>query len=78
VSWPRLGDRWWWVVVVDVLLLGVSWWWQVVRGCPQFVPKALGGTAEYAGMNSPPSTSESDEETSEPSRAEAQTGAFWL
>jgi len=78
VSWPRLGDRWWWVVVVDVLLLGVFWWWQVVRGCPQLLPKALGGTAEYAGMNSPPSTYESDEEPSEPSRAEAQTGAFWL
>ena len=48
------------------------------EGCPQFVPKALGGAAEYAGMNSPPSTFESDEETSEPSRAEAQTSAFWL
>ena len=65
-------------MVVDVLLLGVSWWWQVVRGCPQFVPKALGGTAEYAGMNSPRWTFESDEETSEPSRAEAQTSEFWL
>ena len=68
----------WWVVVVDVLLLGVSSWWQVVRRRPQFVPKALAGTAEYSGRNSPPSTSESDEEPSEPSRAEAQTSAFWL
>ena len=78
MSWLRLGDGWWWVVVVDVLLLGVSWWWQVVRGCPQFVPKALGGTAEYSAMNSPRWASESDQETSEPQRAEAQTSAFLL
>ena len=65
-------------MAVDVLLLGVSWWWQVARGCPHFLPKALGGTAEYSAMNSPRWAFESDQETSEPQRAEAQTSAFWL